>query len=213
VLEVVHMRDELPLNQNSAPIPKYYVVQDAMWPAAGFGTTWYMHTWRVKCTPIIDTEEFQSILQNPEGQADTDLSWQNSLGAASVAGTGAGVPNNSTGASTASGSSASTLATDLQITQVLNAAAKAAVRKRAFFIQHFYIRPSNVKVRDGLITWLMNDNAIPPNWTGDFIPSGITFPQEPCPGDYFIRTDYEPIALFHRVETSWRRVQDEWRTE
>ena len=212
VLEAVHLRDELPLDQNAAPIPKYYVVQDAMWPAAGFGTTWYMHTWRVKCTPIMDTQEYQDILQNPAGQADTELDWQNSLGAVSEAGTGAGVPNNS-GAATGASGSASALATNLQITQTLNAAAKAAVRKRANYVQHLYVRPANIKVRDGLINWLMNDNCIPPNWSGDFIPSGVTFPQTPCNGDYFIRLDYDPVSLFKRVDTTWRMVQEDWRTE
>ena len=212
VLEAVHLRDELPLNQNAAPIPKYYVVQDAMWPAAGFGTTWFMHTWRVKCTPIMDTQEYQDILQNPAGQADTTSEWQNSLGTPSAAGTGAGVPNNS-GLATSAGSSASVLENYLQVTNLLNAAAKAAVGKRANFIQHLYVRPANIKVKDGLINWVMNENCIPPNWDGDFIPSGVTFPQSPCEGDYFIRLDYEPISLFKREGIVWRRVSENWRSE
>lgn len=212
VIEIPSFRDELPLDETSAPIPKYYVVQDAMWAAAGFGPTWYMHTWRVKCTPIIDSQEYQDILQNPAGQADTEVDWQNSLGSTSEVGTGAGVQNESDVASTA-GSSATTLATNLQLTALTNAAAKAAVSKRAFFIQHLYVRPANTKVRDSLIAWVMDDNAIPPNWDGDFIPSGITFPQNPCNGDYFIRLDYEPISLFYRIDGAWRMVQQEWRTE
>jgi hypothetical protein len=211
-IEIVAFRDELPLDQNAAPIPKYYVVQDAMWPAAGFGTTWYMHTWRVKCTPIIDSQEYQDILHNPAGQADTTLDWQNSMGTASAEGTGLGVSDNS-GTVTTTGDSASSLAKNLQITQLVDAAARAAVRKRAFFIQHLYMRPANSKVKDSLISWVMDQNCIPPNWTGDFIPSGVTFPKSPSDGDYFIRLDYDPISLFKRVETCWRMVQNDWRSE
>ena len=47
----------------------------------------------------------------------------------------------------------------------------------------------------------------------DFIPSGITFPQTPCNGDYFIRLDYEPVSLFKRVDSSWRLIQENWRAE
>lgn len=210
VLEVVHLRDELPLNQNSDPIPKYYVVQDCIRPPAGYGPTWWPHTWKVKCTPIVDTQEYADILRNPDGQADTSEDWTNSIGSPSDAGTGLGVPDTS---GLDSGDSASTLQKDLQITALMSEAAKAAVRKRAFYTRHFYMRPANKKVKDGLIKWVMDDNAIPPNWTGDFIPTGIHFPENPNPGDYFIRIDYEPVALFHRVENVWRLVQEAWRTE
>jgi hypothetical protein len=212
VLEVVHLRDELPLDQNSAPIPKYYVVQDAIRPPAGYGPTWYAHTWKVKCTPITDTQEYMDILHNPAGQADTTLDWQDSIGSTSADGTGLGVPNNS-GITPSTSGSASTLAADIQATQLVAQAATEAVRKRAFFIRHLYMRPANCNVRDGLIKWIMDDDALPPNWIGDFIQSGVTFPENPSPGDYFIRLDYEPVALFLRVENVWRRVQDAWRTE
>ena len=110
--------------------------------AAGYGTTWYQHTWRVKCTPIIDTQEYQDILQNPAGQADTEQIWQNSLGATSADGTGAGVQNNSgyRHHSCHVCFSVSKRFTDNNLT---NAAAKAAVNKRAYFIQHLYVRPVN----------------------------------------------------------------------
>jgi hypothetical protein len=213
VLEVPCLRDELPLDQNSAPIPKYYVVQDAIRPPAGYGPTWYAHTWRVKCTPIVDTQEYMDILQNPAGQADTTDDWTVSIGSTdAAAGTGLGVSNTSGAAASASGS-ASTLQQDLQATQLVSAAAIAAVSKRAFFIRHLYMRPANKNVKDGLIKWIMNDDCLPPNWTGDFIPSGVTFPDEPKPGDYFIRLDYDPVSLFVRVENVWRRVQDDWRSE
>jgi hypothetical protein len=75
------------------------------------------------------------------------------------------------------------------------------------------MRPANSKVKDSLISWVMDQNCIPPNWTGDFIPSGVTFPKSPSDGDYFIRLDYDPISLFKRVETCWRMVQNDWRSE
>ena len=211
VLEAVHLRDHLPLNQNADPIPKYYVIQECTRPSSGYGTTWFPHIWRAKCNPIADTEEFRDILHNPDKKTDTSMSWQDAFGIQN--GTGEGVddlsgidPNEGAGA-------VSTLNKEVQLSKEISRAAAERVKERGFFIRHFYMRPANMKVKDGLINWVMDDDNVPPNWTGDFIPCGKAFPQSPETGDYFIRTDYEPETLFLQQDGVWRIVQQDWRTE
>jgi len=64
VLELPHLRDDLLLDANKNPVSKYYVVQDGSRGAEGFSQTWYPHIWRVKLSPLTDSQEFHDILGN-----------------------------------------------------------------------------------------------------------------------------------------------------
>jgi len=66
VLEVTNLRDYNPLN-SALPrsLPKYYVVQDADFASEGFSVTWLPHLWRVKATPMADSQEFNQITNRP----------------------------------------------------------------------------------------------------------------------------------------------------
>lgn len=66
VLEVPNLKDFNPLNPNlPRGLPKYYVVQDAAFASEGFSRTWLPHIWRVKATPMTDSQEFNSITNKP----------------------------------------------------------------------------------------------------------------------------------------------------
>ena len=93
VLEAVHLADQLPLNETSAPAQNIMSCK-MLSKAAGYGTTWYQHTWRVKCTQLLIARDIKTFCKQSAGQADTEQIWQNSLGATSADGTGAGVQNN-----------------------------------------------------------------------------------------------------------------------
>lgn len=75
VLELPHLRDELLLNASKDAINKFYVVQDANRGSEGFSQTWYSHIWRVKVSPLTDTQEYADIL----GTADDPNSLKNSI--------------------------------------------------------------------------------------------------------------------------------------
>ena len=75
VLELPHLRDELLLNASRDAINKFYVVQDANRGSEGFSQTWYPHIWRVKVTPLTDTQEYADIL----GTADDVNSLKNKI--------------------------------------------------------------------------------------------------------------------------------------
>lgn len=66
VLELPNLRDFHPLNPNlPRALPKYYVVQDAAYASEGFSQTWLPHLWRVKATPLTDSQEYNSITDKP----------------------------------------------------------------------------------------------------------------------------------------------------
>ena len=66
VIEIPNLKDYHPLNQNiPRALPRYYVIQDADFASEGFSVTWLPHLWRVKCTPMKDQQEFNTITNKP----------------------------------------------------------------------------------------------------------------------------------------------------
>jgi len=73
VIELPHLLDELALDADAPPIPKFYAVTDGNRGGEGFSATWWSHIWRVKLEPITDSQEFDGLL----GQAADDGSMAN----------------------------------------------------------------------------------------------------------------------------------------
>jgi len=66
VLELPNLKDYNPLNTNLArALPRYYVIQDAAFASEGFSQTWLPHLWRVKCTPLVNAQEYSQIMNQP----------------------------------------------------------------------------------------------------------------------------------------------------
>ena len=73
VLELPHLTDYHPLNELiPTSLRRYYQVTDGNFASEGFSSTWYAHLWRIKCEPLVDSQEFSSILSTPTNQ-DTYL--------------------------------------------------------------------------------------------------------------------------------------------
>lgn len=66
VLELPHLTDYHPLNE-AIPVGlrRYYQVTDGNFASEGFTQTWYPHLWRIKCEPLVDSQEFSNILSQP----------------------------------------------------------------------------------------------------------------------------------------------------
>ena len=66
VFELPNLLDYNPLD-SAIPraLPKWYVVQDASFAAEGFSQTWLPHLWRVKATPMVNSQEFNQITKQP----------------------------------------------------------------------------------------------------------------------------------------------------
>jgi hypothetical protein len=62
VLELPHLKDEYALDDSSIALKRFYVVQDVTRASNGFSQTWYPHLLRVKCVPLVDSQEYSEIL-------------------------------------------------------------------------------------------------------------------------------------------------------
>jgi hypothetical protein len=66
VIEVPNLRDYNPLDTSLVKsLPRYYVIQDANFASEGFSVTWLPHLWRVKATPLVNSQEYQQIMNQP----------------------------------------------------------------------------------------------------------------------------------------------------
>jgi hypothetical protein len=65
VLEFPNLKDWNPLNPDAPPLPRFYVIQDAAHASEGFSQTWLPHIWRVKATPLTNSQEYQDIVNRP----------------------------------------------------------------------------------------------------------------------------------------------------
>jgi hypothetical protein len=66
VLELPHLTDYHPLNETiPVGLRRYYQITDANYASEGFSQTWYPHLWRIKCEPLVDSQEFSNILEQP----------------------------------------------------------------------------------------------------------------------------------------------------
>jgi hypothetical protein len=50
-------------------LKRFYQITDGNYASEGFSQTWYPHIWRIKCEPLVDSQEFSNILKEP---IDTD---------------------------------------------------------------------------------------------------------------------------------------------
>ena len=70
MIELPHLKDEYALNDFQFALKRFYVVQDVIRPSNGFSPTWYPHLLRVKCVPLVDSQEFSDILNADAGAGD-----------------------------------------------------------------------------------------------------------------------------------------------
>lgn len=123
VLELPHMRDFYPLDSAlPAALRRYYVVQDGNRAAEGFSPTWYPHLWRVKCTPLVDSQEYRSIFdQTAKKQDGSDV----------------------TGADNKLRDLLSTYKQEIEINTAIIQQAEKEVPKSGYDTSSFYVVPTN----------------------------------------------------------------------
>jgi hypothetical protein len=205
VLELEHLKDYYPLDLDAVPeaLRKYYVIKDVSRGAEGFSATWWPHLWRVKCEPLVDSQEYKDIINNgvgvsaiydafigindaiiaqsekdvPQSGYDTTLLYHVPVTTEGEP----GVPDSLTADSTINNNAGSLLSSDSQV-----------------------LSP------DSTITgWLSGDGSAP---NGLPVIQGIEFPNSPTLGDYCLRVDYQPNRLFRWDGIAWRKIEDAVRT-
>ena len=66
VIELPHLKDDFAANNFAVSLKRFYVVEDINRAAEGFSVTWYPHLYRLKCKPIVDSQEFKEIFDLPQ---------------------------------------------------------------------------------------------------------------------------------------------------
>jgi len=61
-------------------VRKFYQIEDANRASEGFSPTWWPHIWRVKISPIVDSQEFSDLLDRDVGSFDGDGSGDENTG-------------------------------------------------------------------------------------------------------------------------------------
>lgn len=221
VIELPHLKDFSALDESvELSLKRYYVVQEGSRPSEGFSPTWWSHLWRVKCTPLVDAQEYNDILNLIQEDADgnqTDKTLRDLL---------------------------STYNKELEITNKVVAQAEAEVPESGYKTEQFYIVPTDPVTGRPLeskginaddtsynadntdasadarrITplnansysgYLVGDGLAP---NGEPISMGTSFPSDAQEGDYVLRLDFLPNRLFRYNGNRWTKVEDDVRSK
>lgn len=225
VLELPHLTDYYPLDDSvPAAMKRYYVIQDTNFAAEGFSQTWWPHLWRVKVTPLVDSQEYKDLLDNVlvdtngDGEPDTPMS-----------------------------EIVSNYDKLIQINDAVINQAKQDVPKSGYDTIPLYVEPvredgtpgspSGIMTGSDRVTsdtaallgdsdpdtptesipsYLSGDGTPPNGWPADNWNAktmGISFPSSPTVGDYVLRVDYLPNRLFRFDGRRWAKIEDAVRTD
>lgn len=212
VIELPHLKDEYALDDASVALKRFYVVQDVTRAANGFSQTWYPHLLRVKCVPLVDTQEYADILDNeikdtqgnPAGTIRDLISTYNqniAINEQIIAQAEADAPLS--GYDTQQ-MYVMPLKTDgtLDLQDASDVDADASIDGHTADASSIYKSPQ----KDMYVGYLTGDGR-PPN--GAPYSFGISFPTDtPVEGQFHLRTDYFPNRLFRWNGTAWLKYED-----
>lgn len=208
VLEFPSMRD-VPIFDNAVGINRYYVVQDALYAAAGYGQKWFPHIWLVRAKLMTASPEFKEITdQANAGQTDGGV------------GQGIGImPPGFTDTADANGNPGTGCNPDIKASlnlfcKILDITDKnvAEAEKYAFFDPKFfesanlyiYIDPeTNYPV---IGSNYFSGDGEPPNG-GPLLGAGVAFPPGMQDGEYYLRLDYYPERLFQKQGNCYKLIE------
>lgn len=220
VIELPHLTDFSALDESvELSLKRYYVVQEGSRPSEGFSPTWWSHLWRVKCTPLVDSQEYNDILniiQEDKDGNQTDKTLRDLL---------------------------STYQKELEITNKVVEAAEQEVPESGYRTDQYYIvptdplgnplEPKGLNADDTVVNadntdasadfrritptnsnaysgYLVGDGLAP---NGEPISMGTSFPGGAQEGDYVLRLDFLPNRLFRFSGSRWIKVEDDVRSK
>ena len=220
VLELPHLRDYNSLDTSlELALSRYYVIQDGARPSEGYSPTWWPHLWRVKCTPLVDSQEYQDILNKIQVDESTGESTDNSLR-----------------------DLLSTYQKELDISNKVVEQAEKEVPESGYDTSKFYVVPADsagnpleptghltdetTTTADGnkndasstKITptnsnaysgYLVGDGVAP---NGHTVSMGTSFPSNAVEGEFFLRLDFMPNRLFRYSRNRWQKMEDDVRS-
>ena len=221
VIELPHLTDFSALDESvELSLKRYYVIQEGSRPSEGFSPTWWSHLWRVKCTPLVDSQEYTDILNVLQTDSDgntTDNTLRDLL---------------------------STYNKELEITSKIVEEAEKEVPESGYDTSQYYIVPTDpvtgrpleskgVNADDTALNadstdasadarritptntnaysgYLVGDGLAP---NGEPISMGTSFPGDAQEGDFVLRLDFLPNRLFRYSGSRWIKVEDDVRSK
>ena len=193
VLEAPHLKDDTALDSeddginNANVVQKFYKVEEANRASEGFSPTWWPHIWRVRISPVEDSQEFADLL-NSEVDASGNLVEDGE-------GTGEILKD-----------LISTFGKEIEISEAIIAEAESQVPNRNTEHAHLYVSEEG---GNGLPCLFMTDGE-PPNGAS-LLGCGDAFPDGPPDGAWFLRNDFEPSVLYRREGPAWVRKEVDWK--
>ena len=209
VLEFPSMVD-VPIFDNAVGINRYYVVQDALWMAGGYGIAWFPHIWLVRAKLMTSSVEFTEILdQAATGQTQGGFGQGIGIMPEGFAETSDGCGNPGTGANPNITSSLNLFCKIIGITD----ANVAEAEQNAFFDPKFfesenlwiYLEPDTNYPIIG--SYYFAGSGTPPNG-GPLVGAGVSFPPGMTDGQYYLRLDYYPERLFQKQGNVYKLIQE-----
>jgi len=217
VLELPHLKDFFGLDETlDGALKRYYVVQEGSRAAEGFSPTWYPHLWRVKCTPLVDAQEYRDIFNQSLTSTDPD--------------------NDNNGLRDL----LSTYKQTLEVTDAIVSQAEAEVPTSGYDTSPFYVVPTKTDgtpadpfgesaddTDNSADTTIIDASEAPETPRSDFqgylvgdgqppnglpVTPAVSFPSDALEGDYILRLDYMPNRLFRYDGSRWLRVEDNVQT-
>lgn len=200
VLELPHLKEFYALDDSRpTALKRFYVVNDTSRAGEGFSATWWPHLWRVKCKPMVDSQEYSQILDQIADDAD-------------------GNPTNDTLRDLLS-----TYNQEIQNNAAVIAQAEQEVPSSGYDTSQFYVVNSTTEglagdpsvtadspAANGWTSGYLTGDGLAPN--GQAVTSGTSFPSSPAEGEYALRLDMLPNRLFRYSGSRWVKVEDVNRT-
>lgn len=209
VLEFPSYRD-VPIFDNAVGINRYYVVQDALYAAAGYGQKWFPHIWLVRAKLMTASVEFKEITdQAASGQNDGGAGQGIGIMPDGFTATSDGAGNPGTGPNPNITSSLNLFCKIIGITDAIIAeAAQNSFFDPKFFESanlYIYLDPNTNYPVIG--SYYFSGDGEPPNG-GPLVGAGISFPTGMTDGQYYLRIDYFPERLFQKQGPVYKLIEE-----
>lgn len=233
VIELPHLKDEYALNDLQFALKRFYVIEDVNRAAEGFSMTWYPHLYRAKCKPLVDSQEFKSILDGAAADGSTTTlrevmsTYEKEMQITQAVLNQAEADAPKSGYNTAmyytlniddtTGAAALVTVDDASLEITADASTQANDANGTPLVDSdgnpIYVgvtASTNFQTAEqpytGLIGGYLLGDDQPPN--GAPFTAGIAYPLNPSVGQFCLRTDYMPNRLFRFDGAHWIKYED-----
>ena len=212
VVELMHLKDFNAQLDVPSALKRFFIVGDCQRSSEGFTPTWWPHLWRCKINPLVDSQEYKDIINHINkdelGNPITNiLSTYNSylnINRAIVDQAEKDVPMS--GYDT-SGIFVMPLTPDGKEARTENITADRSSNIIDASDEGTIATADSIRVTpDAKVRGYLTGDGLTPN--GYPMATGISFPDAPTEGDYFLRLDYSPNRLFRFNGRYWVKIED-----